>query len=456
MTQPALPWIYPHAPLRPDMQAEELLSFLHKKGIGRIRLIGWSMGALQALDFAGAYPERVAALYLISMRQKWPAEEIDQIRVELRQDIEKCLTLFYRKCFLAHKKAYNQFTSTLQPEYLRDANFDFLNQGLTYLRKSRPRPISGVTTYLIHGRNDIIVPLEQMARLGRANIEIVEQAGHLPFLSPACSLQKIRKKETIRRKFSRAAATYDQHAHIQKETAGMLAAMLTAERPEIRVEKILEIGCGTGNYTRHLADIFPQAQIVALDFSEEMINNAALKLANCQRIKFVCEDAEHYLARPRLEKDIFFDLITSNATLQWFTDLGQSLDHISKFLRPGGVLLCSFFGPRTLEELSQGLSCLFDKTVDLAATDFPAKEKIRHKAAAFFPSVVIKEKFIEKRYSSLKELLYQIKKTGTVGGQGALPLVFTRGRLDRLGLWFEKKTKGLAVTYQIFFLLGKK
>lgn len=456
LTQPSLPWIYPPAPLRPDTQVEELLSFLDEKEIGRIRLIGWSMGALQALNFAGAHPERIASLHLISMRQKWPIEEIDQIRAELRQDLEKCLTLFYRKCFLGHKEAYNQFTSTLQPEYLRQANLDFLNAGLTYLQKSRPHPASGVTTYLIHGRNDIIVPWKQMARLARANIEIVEQAGHLPFLSPACSLQKSQKKETIRRKFSRAAATYDQHAHVQKKTAGILAAMLTAERSDRRVGKILEIGCGTGNYTRHLTDIFPQAQITALDFSQEMINNASLKLINHQRINFVCDDAEHYLAQAGLEENIFFDLITSNATLQWFTDLGQSLNHISKLLRPGGILLCSFFGPRTLEELSQGLSCIFDKTVDLAAADFPGKERIRQKAADFFPSAVIKEKLIEKRYSSLKELLYQIKKTGTVGGRGALPLVFTSDRLDRLGLWFEKRTKGLVVTYQIFFLLGKK
>jgi malonyl-CoA O-methyltransferase len=68
----------------------------------------------------------------------------------------------------------------------------------------------------------------------------------------------------------------------------------------------------------------------------------------------------HWLNRPRplcadLEAlplaDDSVDLIHSNATLQWATDLDRTFAELRRVLRPGGLLMFTTFGPDTLMEL---------------------------------------------------------------------------------------------------------
>ena len=59
-------------------------------------------------------------------------------------------------------------------------------------------------------------------------------------------------KAVVVKNFSKYAFSYDQHTDVQNEVAGMLARLL----PKDGVANILEIGCGTGNYTEILKDKF--------------------------------------------------------------------------------------------------------------------------------------------------------------------------------------------------------
>ncbi len=52
---------------------------------------------------------------------------------------------------------------------------------------------------------------------------------------------------------------------------------LLAER--VRPKRILEVGCGTGTNLVRLAQVFPEAKIVGLDLSSEMLKQARKKIA---------------------------------------------------------------------------------------------------------------------------------------------------------------------------------
>ena len=71
-------------------------------------------------------------------------------------------------------------------------------------------------------------------------------------------------------RFGRAAATYGSHAGVQEGMADALLGLM----PEADIASILEMGCGTGNFTRRLKARFPKAALWATDASPPMIASA--------------------------------------------------------------------------------------------------------------------------------------------------------------------------------------
>src|SRR5258705_6346227 len=77
---------------------------------------------------------------------------------------------------------------------------------------------------------------------------------------------------------------------------------------------IIDLGCGPGNSTAVLAERYPRAHITGLDSSPEMIESA--RRAH-PRHEWLVADITTW-ARPSSEP--VFDLIFSNAALQWVHD----------------------------------------------------------------------------------------------------------------------------------------
>jgi malonyl-CoA O-methyltransferase len=258
------------------------------------------------------------------------------------------------------------------------------------------------------------------------------------------------RKQRIRQRFSRAAATYDAHAEVQKELALRLFRELPEGKESADVGRILEIGCGTGRFTALLAERYPEGRITALDFAEGMVHLARKRLADKGKVSVLCEDGERFLAACPTT----FDLICANSTLQWFDDLGVALARIGRLLSDQGRFVGVLFGPRTFRELAQGLSEVFGQEVRLPPHGFPAGEKLGGMLGASFPRFVVQEESRVKKYASLLDLLDHIRKTGTGGGQ--LPGTLTRGRLHQLDAWFQATHGGYPATYQAFVVRGEK
>jgi malonyl-CoA O-methyltransferase len=256
------------------------------------------------------------------------------------------------------------------------------------------------------------------------------------------------QKERIKTAFSQSAATYDSYADIQRESSERLAGCLEGIFPG----SILEIGSATGNYTIMLSERFPDASILSVDFSDAMVRTAEAKLTGNSNVRFICADAETYL--PELDRE--FDLITSNATMQWFSALKDTFKQISRILADDGRLIFSIFGPETFTELNQALNHLYGRQITLPTQGFLRRYELLSLLEETFKAVELEEVNYTRKYASTFQLLRQIKKTGTTGGGSRPPLKLDRSGLRIMDDWFEQNHGGCTATYQVFFIKAVK
>ena len=90
-----------------------------------------------------------------------------------------------------------------------------------------------------------------------------------------------------------------------------------------------DLGCGTGNITRMLAERWPQAQVTGVDASAEMLAQAAQQASG---IRWVQQSLASWT--PRQPADVIY----SNAALHWLPDHATLLPALVAQLAPGGVL----------------------------------------------------------------------------------------------------------------------
>ncbi len=148
-------------------------------------------------------------------------------------------------------------------------------------------------------------------------------------------------KKRIAMQFDKAAAHYDQAAFIQREIGKRLEERL--DDIKLSPHRVMDLGCGTGKQLEALAKRYPAAEIVAVDHSVSMLQQAD-KLGN--NIIRVSSDAER-LPFP----DHSFDLIFSNLMFQWCDPLLPALSECFRLLKEGGLIMFSTLGPDTLQEL---------------------------------------------------------------------------------------------------------
>lgn len=251
-------------------------------------------------------------------------------------------------------------------------------------------------------------------------------------------------KRVIIRNFTKCADTYDRYADAQK----IAALKLLEEIKEGSFKRILEIGCGTGNYTLLLREKFSNAEIKAVDISAGMLEVAANKLRN-KKIEFSAADAE------TMELEGKFGLITSNACFQWFGDLPGALLRYKGLLNKNGVISFSVFGPLTFRELNASLNCIFEET-PLAASSFMRKETIKKIVDKNFKAVKIKEVICEEYLPDLKSLLDKIKYSGLRGEGLNGKIFFTPRLLKRLQKVYLDKFKQIKATHQIFLCRAER
>ena len=137
-----------------------------------------------------------------------------------------------------------------------------------------------------------------------------------------------------------SAAQYVKFEHERTQPVRDLVQRIRLER----VATAADIGCGPGNSTEVLRERYPEARIVGVDSSPDMINAARKRLPD---IAFEVEDIREW--RP----DEPLDVILANAVLQWIPDHEILIPSLIASLRPGGALAVQM--PDNLDEPSHRL-----------------------------------------------------------------------------------------------------
>lgn len=259
-------------------------------------------------------------------------------------------------------------------------------------------------------------------------------------------------KDKIKNAFSKSASTYDSAAEVQN----LIADKLILKIPTKKFKNILEIGSGTGNYTEKLIKLNTSAKFTVIDFSDKMMLVAKKKLAHFpNNISFLTGDIEE------IPNDLFpenyFDLITSNSTLQWINNLAQIFFQLYNNLSSAGFLIFSYYGKKTYWELHYVLNQYFSSNkLDIPAVKFDSIDNVKKGLIKLFPSIQIKEYKIIKEYSSLYALLTKIKHSGEYGYGLATNISLTKSKIKELEKIYINEFKKIVATYHYYVILAKK
>jgi trans-aconitate 2-methyltransferase len=118
------------------------------------------------------------------------------------------------------------------------------------------------------------------------------------------------------------------------------------DRLELRGdERVLDAGCGTGRVTAALVERLPRGEVVAVDGSRAMVEQARERLGDSAEV-LTADLLELDLERP-------VDAILSTATFHWIADHDRLFRQLLGVLKPGGRLVAQCGGAGNVAEIAR-------------------------------------------------------------------------------------------------------
>ena len=139
-----------------------------------------------------------------------------------------------------------------------------------------------------------------------------------------------------------------------------------------RATRVLDVGCGSGEFTRELAELLAHRTIVGLDVSSDMVAHARRRTPH-ERVSYTVAD----LASSTQWHDESFQVATSTMALHWPGPDPAFLAGVLSLIEPGGVFLAGLHGAGSCQE---GVDA-FEKVAGLDLEGLPTMFKRRSAAA---------------------------------------------------------------------------
>ena len=142
----------------------------------------------------------------------------------------------------------------------------------------------------------------------------------------------------MRQMFGTIAPRYDFVTHVFSYGMDRRWKQFAVQRASLsNGARVLDLACGTGDFSQIVLQSLPAAKVVAVDLTEQMLD--AARRRSCTKV--VCADA---VALPF--PDSSFDCVFVGYGLRNFPKLNTALREIHRVTRPGGLMVSlDFFLP---------------------------------------------------------------------------------------------------------------
>ncbi|MGO2287902.1 MULTISPECIES: malonyl-ACP O-methyltransferase BioC [Pseudomonas] len=255
------------------------------------------------------------------------------------------------------------------------------------------------------------------------------------------SVGNLPDKRLVAVSFSRAAASYDSVAELQRAVGHELIGRLP---PDVSPRRWLDVGSGTGYFSRVLGQQFAGSEGVALDIAQGMLTYAR-PLGGAQH--FIAGDAECLPLQ-----DNRCDLIFSSLALQWCEHFDGVLKEAQRVLRPGGVLAFASLCVGTLSELRDSWQAVDGQVHVNRFRSFAAYQQ--RCADSGFQVLSLQTQPHVLHYPQVRHLTHELKALGAHNLNPGRPEGLTgRARLQGLMAAYEhfRQPQGLPATYQVVY-----
>lgn len=165
-------------------------------------------------------------------------------------------------------------------------------------------------------------------------------------------------------------------------------------------DRILDLGCGTGQLTQQVAAC--GAIAIGIDKAPTMIEQARQNYPN---LRFEVADARNFhFTKP-------FDAVFSNATLHWIKEPEQVIACIWEALKPGGRFVAEFGGKGNIKKIATAINNA------LAAVGYPRLPELN---SWYFPSIAEYTTLLEKQGFSVTYAVLFERPTALQDGEKGL------------------------------------
>ncbi|EAI0328060.1 TPA: malonyl-ACP O-methyltransferase BioC, partial [Campylobacter jejuni] len=193
------------------------------------------------------------------------------------------------------------------------------------------------------------------------------------------------------------AKDYEKHAKVQ-DFMGLKLCEILKDLKISHFEKVFEFGCGRGELSKKLQNFITFDEYLKndiLDFKE----NSSILIFDMNEI-----------AKQDLSKEKF-DLIVSNATLQWL-DLKRIIPSLRDMLNQNGILLLSTFAEQNLKEIKQSTGF---------GLNYFSLNELEQIFKVYFNEVKITQELIKLSFDNALDVFRHLKLSG-VNSLGFYPL----------------------------------
>ena len=253
-------------------------------------------------------------------------------------------------------------------------------------------------------------------------------------------------KRQVAASFSRAATSYDSVAALQRDVGAELLRRLSSD---LQANRWLDMGSGTGYFTRALAERFSQAEGLALDIAEGMLQHAR-PLGGATH--FIAGDAEQLPLR-----DDSCDLVFSSLAVQWCADFTAVLSEACRVLKAGGIFAFASLCVGTLYELRDSWRQVDGLVHVNRFREFSGYQALC--AASGLNVQALHSSAHVLHYPDVRSLTHELKALGAHNLNPGRPGGLT-GRARILGLVeaYEqfRQPQGLPATYQVVYAVLEK